>query len=60
MEAIKHSKGDSVDYIAQFQVMNPRQPATKARVLLCNFENLHKSKSETHPKRGQIIYTRYF
>ena len=25
LEAIKHSKGDSMDYIAQFRVMNPRQ-----------------------------------
>ena len=24
-EAVKHSKGDSMDYIAQFQVMNPHQ-----------------------------------
>ena len=23
MEAVKHSKGDSMDYIAQFRVMNP-------------------------------------
>ena len=25
LEAVKHSKGDSMDYIAQFRVMNPRQ-----------------------------------
>ena len=25
LEAIKYSKGDSVDYIAQFRVMNPDQ-----------------------------------
>ena len=24
-EAVKHSKGDSMDYIAQFRVINPRQ-----------------------------------
>ena len=24
-EAVKHSKGDSMDYIAQFRVMNPHQ-----------------------------------
>ena len=25
LEVIKHTKGDSMDYIAQFRVMNPRQ-----------------------------------
>ena len=25
LEGIKYSKGDSMDYIAQFRVMNPRQ-----------------------------------
>ena len=25
LEAIKHSKGDSMDIIARFRVMNPRQ-----------------------------------
>ena len=48
----KHSKGDSMDYepssVALFK------PATKARLLYCNLENLH----ERHiPKRGQIIQT---
>ena len=35
------------------------KPATKARLLYCNFENLHdKSKTKTQfPKRGQIIST---
>ena len=28
LEAVKHSKGDSMDYIAQFWVMNPHPPAT--------------------------------
>ena len=43
-----------MDYNAQFRVMNPHQlpflkPATKAKLLYCNFENLHeKSKSKTH------------
>ena len=36
-----------MDYIAQFRVLNPYKPATKARVLYCNFENLHEeSKSK--------------
>ena len=25
LQAIKHSKGDSMDYIAQYAVMNPHQ-----------------------------------
>ena len=38
-----------MDYIAQFRVMDPHKPATKARLLYCNLENLHeKSKSKTH------------
>ena len=40
-----------MDYIAQFRINEPSsvallKPATKARLLYCNFENLHeRSKS---------------
>ena len=54
LEAVKHSKGDSMDYIAKISDNEPSsvalfKPATKARLLYCNFENLHKtSKSKTY------------
>ena len=48
-----------MDYIIQLQVVNPHdissllKPATKARLLYCNFETLNeKSKSKTHSQRG--------
>ena len=49
-----------MDYIAQFRVMNPHlfKPATNARLLCCNFENLYETLNQRHiPKRGQTNKT---
>ena len=40
LEAVKHSKGDSMDHIAQFRVMNPHQypPSVEFYLIIEDFK----------------------